>query len=33
LNGDAKSVERLVPQALQEGLSAESLLKETLIPA
>jgi 5-methyltetrahydrofolate--homocysteine methyltransferase len=33
LNGDAKSVERLVPQALQEGISAESLLKETLIPA
>jgi 5-methyltetrahydrofolate--homocysteine methyltransferase len=33
LNGDAQSVERLVPQALQEGFSAESLLKEALIAA
>ena len=33
LNGDAQAVGRLVPQALQEGFSAESLLKETLIPA
>jgi 5-methyltetrahydrofolate--homocysteine methyltransferase len=33
LTGDAKSIERLVPQALQEGINAELLLKETLIPA
>jgi len=33
LDGDAKAVDRLVPQALQEGASAESLLKEALIPA
>lgn len=33
LNGDAQAVDQLVPQALQEGISAEALLKETLIPA
>jgi 5-methyltetrahydrofolate--homocysteine methyltransferase len=33
LDGDARAVDRLVPQALQEGISAESLLKEALISA